>query len=48
LAYDGSKKELVGSRNISSSLNERKLLGGNDTLQINIEASVRHTIERTK
>jgi hypothetical protein len=39
---------MVGSQNISSSLIERKLLGGNDILQIKIKASVRHTIERTK
>jgi hypothetical protein len=35
LAYDGRKKEIVGSRSISSSPNERKLLDGDDTLQIN-------------
>jgi hypothetical protein len=39
---------MVGSRNISSSLDEKKLFGGDDTLQINIEASVRHTTERTE
>ncbi len=46
MAYDGSRKEMVGSQSISSSLNERKFLDGNDTLQIKREESVRHTIER--
>jgi hypothetical protein len=44
LAYDGSKKEMVGSHSISSSSNEGKFFGGNDILQINKEESVRHTI----
>jgi hypothetical protein len=39
---------MAGSWKMSSSLNERKFLGGNDTLQIKIKASVRHTIERTE
>jgi hypothetical protein len=37
---------MVGSQNISSSLNERKVLSGNDTLQINKEESMRHTTKR--
>jgi hypothetical protein len=48
LAYDGSRKEIIGSQNISSSSNERKLLGGDDILQIKKEESVRHTTKRTK
>jgi hypothetical protein len=48
LAYDGSRKEMVGSRNISTSLNARKLLGGNNTLQIKKEENVKHTAKRTK
>jgi hypothetical protein len=35
LAYDGRRKEIVRSHSISSSPNERKLLNGDDTLQIN-------------
>jgi len=48
LAYDGSIKEMVGSWNISNSPNERKLLGGVDTLQIKREENVRQTIKRTE
>jgi len=36
---------MVGSRSISSSSNERKLFGGNNTLQIKREENVRHIIE---
>jgi hypothetical protein len=31
LAYDGSRKEMGGSWSISSSLNEKKLFGGDNT-----------------
>jgi hypothetical protein len=37
---------MVGSRNILPFSSERKLLGGNDILQIKKEESVRHTIEK--
>jgi hypothetical protein len=37
---------MVGSQSISSSLNERKFFGENDTLQINREQNVKHTTER--
>jgi hypothetical protein len=46
--YDGSRKKIIGSRNISSSPNEKKLFGGNNILQIKKEESVRHTTKRTK
>jgi hypothetical protein len=39
---------MVGSRNISSSPNERKLFGGDNTLQIKREKNVRHKPKRTK
>jgi hypothetical protein len=39
---------MVRFRSISSSPNERKLLNGNDTLQINKEESVKDTIKRTE
>jgi hypothetical protein len=39
---------MVGFWNISSSPNERKLLGGNNTLQIKRKENVRHTTKRTK
>jgi hypothetical protein len=48
LAYDGSRKEIIGSQNISSSPKERKLFSGDDILQIKKEESVRHTTKRTK
>ncbi len=35
--YDGNRKEMVRSQSISSSLNERKLLGENKILQIKRE-----------
>jgi hypothetical protein len=37
---------MVGSQSISSSLNEKKLLSGDNTLQIKKEENVRHTLER--
>jgi hypothetical protein len=46
LAYDGSRKEMVGSWSISSSPNERKLFGGNNTLQIEREENVKYTTKR--
>jgi hypothetical protein len=36
---------MVGSRSISSSSNERKLFGGNNTLQIKRQENVKHTVE---
>jgi hypothetical protein len=37
---------MVGTHNISSSLNERKLRGGADTLQIKRKESVRHIAKK--
>jgi hypothetical protein len=37
---------MEGSQSISSSLNERKPLGGDNTLQIKREENVKHIIER--
>ncbi len=39
---------MVGSWNISSSPNESKFLGGDNTLQIKKEESVKHIIEKTE
>jgi hypothetical protein len=43
LAYDGNIKVMEGFKSISSSPNKRKLLNGDNTLQINKKDSVRHT-----
>ncbi len=45
-AYDGSRKEMVASQNISSSSNERKLRIGDDTLQIKRKKNVKHIAKR--
>jgi hypothetical protein len=39
---------MVGSQSISPFPNERKLLHGNDILQIKREKNVKHITERTK
>jgi hypothetical protein len=39
---------MVGSWNISSSSNESKFLGGDNTLQINKKETVKHTLEKTE
>jgi len=45
LTYDGSKKLMARSRNISSSPNKRMFLSGDIILQIKREDNVRHTTD---